>query len=168
MTKLTLVALLTAVLAVPTAGAQNTIKKAEHDELAFVPSGDPAMERAFGKARATLDNFLRMASAPAPGTSDYSVKVAVSDGKRTEYFWVSDFEWNGEKFSGTLANEPRMVKVYKNGQRFDFPRKLIVDWTYIDGSKKKMAGNFTACALLTRETPEDARKFREKFGLDCD
>jgi len=164
----TILALLSAVLAIPNAGAQTPIKKAERDELSFVPSDDPAMERAFGKARATLDKFLQMASAPAPGTSDYAVKVAVSDGKRTEYFWVSEFERSGDKFSGRLANEPRIVKKYKNGQRFEFPRNLIVDWTYIDASKKKMFGNFTACALLTREPPEEARKFRARFGLDCD
>jgi uncharacterized protein YegJ (DUF2314 family) len=166
--RFTLMALLSAVLAIPNAGAQTPIKKAERDELFFVPTADPAMERAFGKARATLDNFLRMASAPAPGTSDYSVKVALSEGKNTEYFWVSDFERSGEKFTGRLANEPRIVKKYKSGQRFEFPRNLIVDWTYIDASRKKMFGNFTACALLTREPPEEARKFRERFGLDCD
>jgi uncharacterized protein YegJ (DUF2314 family) len=164
----TVLALLAAALAIPNAGAQTPIKKAERDELSFVPSDDPAMGRAFGKARTTLDNFLRLASAPAPGTSDYSVKVAVSDGKNTEYFWVSDFERSGEKFTGRLANEPRIVKKYKNGQKFEFPRNLIVDWTYIDASKRKMFGNFTACALLTKEPPEEARKFRERFGLDCD
>lgn len=166
--RFTVLTLLAAALAIPNAGAQTPIKKAERDELFFVPTADPAMERAFGKARSTLDNFLRLASAPAPGTSDYSVKVALSDGKNTEYFWVSDFERSGEKFSGRLANEPRMVKKYKNGQRFEFPRNLIVDWTYIDASKRKMFGNFTACALLTKEPPEEARKFRERFGLDCD
>lgn len=169
MTKLfTVAALLFAAIALPSAIAQTPLKKAERDELFFVPTADPAMERAFGKARATLDNFFRLASDPAPGTSDYSVKVAVSDGKSTEYFWVSDFERSGEKFTGTLANEPRIVKKFKNGQRFEFPRNLIVDWTYLDASKRKMFGNFTACALLTRESPEEARKFRERFGLDCD
>lgn len=166
--RFTAMALLSAVLAIPHAGAQNPIKKAERDELFFVPTADPAMERAFGKARSTLDNFLRLASAPAPGTSDYSVKVAVSEGKNTEYFWVSDFERSGEKFIGRLANEPQIVKKFKNGQKFEFPRNQIVDWTYIDASKRKMFGNFTACALLTREPPEEARKFRERFGLDCD
>jgi len=166
--RFTPLALVFAALAIPAAAGQTPIKKAEHDEIFMVPTADPAMERAFGKARSTLDNFLRMAAAPAPGTSDYSVKVAVTDGKNTEYFWVSDFERRGEQFAGTLANEPRMVKKFKNGQRFDFSRNLIVDWTYIDASKRKMFGNFTACALLTKEAPEEARKFREHFGLDCD
>ncbi|KQZ42225.1 YegJ family protein [Duganella sp. Root1480D1] len=167
-TRFTVFALLFAALSAPTAGAETPIKKAERDDIFMVPTADPAMERAFGKARSTLDNFLRMASSPAPGTSDYSVKVAVTDGKNTEYFWVRDFERKGEKFAGTLANEPRMVKKFKNGQRFDFSRNLIVDWTYIDASKRKTFGNFTACALLTREPPQEARKFREQFGLDCD
>jgi uncharacterized protein YegJ (DUF2314 family) len=164
----TTLALLFAALAISSADAQTTIEKAERDELAFMQSDDPSMKRAFEKARATLDNFLRIASAPAPGTSSYALKVKVSDGQSTEYFWVSDFERSGNQFTGTLANEPRMVKKFKNGQRIQFGRNKIVDWTYIDASRKKMLGNFTACALLTKETPDEARKFRQMYGLDCD
>jgi len=31
-----------------------------------------------------------------------------------------------------------------------------------------MMGNFTACALLTRETPESAAAFKARYGLVCD
>ncbi|HEY0588664.1 MAG TPA: hypothetical protein VGD52_21200 [Pseudoduganella sp.] len=43
--RLTVLALLAAALAIPNAGAQTPIKKAERDELSFVPSDDPAMGR---------------------------------------------------------------------------------------------------------------------------
>lgn len=112
-------------------------------------------------------HVLRAAANPAPGTEDYALKVAVSEGNTTEYFWISDFERAGDGFTGELANEPRLVKKFRNGQRISFSRRLIVDWMYID-ARGRMLGNFTGCALLTKEPPAEARKFREAYGLQCD
>ena len=163
----TVLVTLLAALAIPAAHAGNLVEKAQRDEVFSMSREDAAMKRAFGKARATFDQFLRAAAAPAPGTSDYAVKVAVTEGGNTEYFWVGDFARSGEQFSGNLANEPRLVKKYRHGQRIAFRRDQIVDWIYMDASRK-MIGNFTACARLAKESPEDARKFRETYGLDCD
>ena len=125
------------------------------------------MKQSFERARATLDEFLRLAAAPREGTSSYSLKVAVSDGRSTEYFWVNRFSRTGDTFSGHLGNEPRLVKKYKFDERFSFRREQIVDWTYIDSKNSRMLGNFTACALLTKEPPEQAKTFMERYGLSC-
>jgi uncharacterized protein YegJ (DUF2314 family) len=53
------------------------------------------------------------------------------------------------------------------GQRYAFSRSRVVDWTYIDTTKKKMVGNFTLCALLTKEPREQAEATRRRFKLDC-
>lgn len=126
------------------------------------------MRRAFEKARATLDAFFREAASPRPGTSSYSIKVAVSDGKSTEYFWVNRFQGNGTTYSGHLGNEPRIVKKYKFGERFEFHRDQIVDWTYFDEEKRRMFGNFTACALLSKEPLAQAEEFKKRYGLTCE
>lgn len=42
-------------------------------------SKDPAMARAFERARATLEEFFRVAASPREGTSRYEIKVPVSD-----------------------------------------------------------------------------------------
>ena len=161
--------MLAAVLVHAAAQAQSLVERAQKDELAFMAAEEPAMRKAFERARATLEDFLKAATQPAPGTTGYAVKVAVTEGKNTEYFWVSPFICgNGARCEGVLANEPRMVKKYKNGERFSFERNLIVDWTFLDPTKKRMAGNFTACALLTKEPPEQATKFIAQYGLQCD
>ena len=129
---------------------------------------DPAMRAAFAKAAATLDEFLAKAAAPQAGTSNYALKVAISDGRDTEYFWVSDFSNEGDRFSGTLKNEPRVVKKYKSGERIQFSKAQITDWMYIDGAKRRMMGNFTACALLTEEPPAQAQAFKKRYGLQCE
>jgi uncharacterized protein YegJ (DUF2314 family) len=68
---------------------QSISERAANDKVAFVESGDPAMTRAFEKARATLDEFFVLAKSPREGTEGHSIKVALSDDKSTEYFWAS-------------------------------------------------------------------------------
>ena len=160
--------LLPAIILALAACERSAIDRAERDEITHMSSEEPAMRKAFEQARGSLDDFLRAAASPREGTSDYAIKVAVSDERNTEYFWVSGFTNNGDVFMGTLANEPRLVKRYKLGERFQFERKQIVDWTYIDNRANRMMGNFTACALLTREPPAQAEAFRQKYGLHCE
>ena len=155
-------------LASPPSGAQTIVEKAERGEIAHMAREEPAMRRAFEKARTTLDTFLKEASAPREGTSSYALKVAISDGRNTEYYWVNRFSNNGPNFVGHLGNDPRMVKKYKFDERFQFDREQIVDWTYIDTKSRRMVGNFTACALLTKETPAQAEEFKRRYGLVCE
>lgn len=125
------------------------------------------MRKAFEQARATLPEFFRIAKAPPPGTTNYALKVAISDGRNTEYFWVNQFTETTNGFSGVLNNEPRLVKTYAFGERITFRRSQIVDWTYVDKTARKMHGNFTACALLTKEPPAEAEAFKRQVGLSC-
>jgi uncharacterized protein YegJ (DUF2314 family) len=61
-----------------------------------------------------------------------------------------------------------MIRSVKKGQSYSFAKTEIVDWTYIDKSKKKVVGNFTTCALLTKEPPGVAESIRKQYGLECD
>lgn len=148
--------------------AQTAVERAKSDELVFMADDEPAMKKAFAQARATLDEFLRKAKAPPAGTFGYALKVGIRDGDDVEYFWVGDFAQTGRGFVGTIDNEPRMVKTVRYGQRYSFPRADIVDWTYIDKKARRMMGNFTVCALLTKEPPAEAEETRKRFGLRCE
>ena len=147
---------------------QTVLDKAQKDELSFVPKDDPAMARAFERARASLDQFLVLLRGAPPYMRSPGVKVGISDGDRVEYFWISNVVQNGEKFSGLINNQPRSVKSVRMGQNYEFGRSQIVDWTFVDTRSNKMIGNYTACALLTREPPDQAAAFRRQYGLDCD
>src|SRR5262245_2989953 len=160
--------LLPAIVLTLAACERSTIERAERDEITHMSSEEPAMRKAFEQARSRLDDFLRLAASPQEGTSDYALKVPISDGRNTEYFWVTRFTNEGDAFTGYLGNEPRLVKRYKIGERFQFERKQVVDWTYIDNKTNRMMGNFTACALLTKEPPAQAEAFRQKYGLRCE
>lgn len=162
----TFIALLAAMFATA-ASAQSLVERAARDEVAHMASEEPVMQAAFSKARATLDDFLQKAAKPREGTSNYALKVAVSEGSNTEYFWVNRFAGDGDQFSGHLGNEPRIVKKYKFDERFTFKRSQIVDWTYLDQSANAMLGNFTACALLTKETAANAEAFKRRYRFKC-
>lgn len=148
--------------------AQSITERAERDEVTHMSQEEPAMREAFAKAKAKLAEFLPLASHPAAGTSGYALKVAIADGKHIEYFWVGNFINEGGRFTGVLNNEPRLVKKFKFGERFGFDQEQIVDWVYTDTNNRRMVGNFTACALLSKEPAEQAAAFQKKYGLQCE
>jgi uncharacterized protein YegJ (DUF2314 family) len=148
--------------------ALTAAESAKKDEIIRVPGDDAAMTAAFRRARASLDGFVRLLDAPPAGTESYAVKIRVSEGGFNEYFWIGNLKREGSRFSGTLNNTPRQVKSVQAGQVVRFGRDEIYDWTYVDRAQKRMMGNFTACALLTHESPESAAQFKQQYGLVCD
>jgi uncharacterized protein YegJ (DUF2314 family) len=151
----------------PPAFSQSFTEKAKKDSAVDMSDEDPAMQKAMERARAGLEDFLRKAGAPPPHTDQYSVKVRVSEGDNQEYLWVSNLKAQGDLWSGRIDNLP-MIRSVKKGQSYSFAKTEIVDWTYIDKSKKKVVGNFTTCALLTKEPPGVAESIQKQYGLDCD
>ena len=151
-----------------TVWAQSFEDRAKRDEVVDMPSTDPAMAAAFRKARATLEGFLAIAKNPSPNLTTLALKVRVRELASNEYFWVTPFRVEGEGFSGILNNEPRVVRNVKMGQTLRFKSSDVVDWMYYDTAQKRMYGNFTACALLTREPPKERAKAKEQYGLECD
>lgn len=146
---------------------QTIYEKAEKDLTVNMRREEPAMRNAMEKARLTLDEFLLKAKKPAPGTDAYAVKVGIPQGNDTEYFWINDFAVSGQRFTGAINNQPEIVTSVKLGQRYSFDRGQIVDWVYVDVKKHKMYGNFTACALLTKEPASEAEELKRHYGLDC-
>jgi uncharacterized protein YegJ (DUF2314 family) len=148
--------------------AQGRAARAKTDD-ASAPKIDPAMEIAFSKARASLDQFLELARVPPAHLRGFALKVSITEEPDVvEYFWINDFSENGDSFSGKINNRPLYVKRVRSGRIHQFKRPDIVDWTYIDTATRTVHGNFTACALLAKKPADLAAELREKFGLTCD
>jgi uncharacterized protein YegJ (DUF2314 family) len=147
--------------------SQSFTDKAKKDSAVDVSDEDPAMQKAMERARTGLEDFLRKAGSPPPNTDQYSVKVRVSEGDKQEYLWVSNLKGQGDLWSGRIDNLP-IIRSVKKGQSYSFAKTEIVDWTYIDRDKKKVVGNFTTCALLTKEPPDVAQSIQRQYGLECD
>ncbi len=144
-----------------------TAAPAERDEgdVVLVGEHDPEMIAAIKKARASLDEFLKLAAAPPPGTSGFKLKVMVKDGNDTEHFWVSPFQVTALGLQGTLANEARVVRTVQFGQLIRFTRAEISDWGYVRNGRQ--VGSFTVCALFPRMPKEQADYYRRNHGFDC-
>jgi uncharacterized protein YegJ (DUF2314 family) len=147
--------------------AGTLVERARRDETAKVAKDDPDMAAAFRKARDTLPEFLALARSPRPTMTQLAVKIGIPDGDdHTEFFWLSPFEPRSGKYVGRINNTPRAVKTVKFGQIVEFSEDEIVDWLYTENGN--MRGNFTACALLKREPPDQAEALRKDVGLTCD
>ncbi len=155
------------------AALQERQKKAREEEakqqndVVEINDRDPAMRAAFKQAQATLDEFLKVAAAKNPNHNYVAMRVAVTEGKRKEYLWISPFEVDGNGFKGTLDNVARKLKRVQIGQVVHFQRKDVVDWMYTDAVKRTMHGNYTTCAQLAKAPPEEALQLKRSFGLDC-
>ena len=142
------------------------LEKAVRDEVTSVAADDPTMAAAMSKARSTLPEFLTLAQKPPPGTGRFTVKVAVRDGTKVEYFWIDPFTQTQETFSGEINNTPRSVRNVALGDKITFAKHEIVDWMYMEGSI--MQGNYTARALLKNAPEHEREAFRKRYGLDLD
>ena len=156
------------------AQAQGIPQKAAKDDVVFTAKNDPAMQKAYRQARATLDDFLRKAAQPAAGTTAYAVKVGIQQDGQTEYFWIADIAPAGKasdgaaQYAGRINNAPRIVTHVRNGQPYTFSKNEIVDWTYLEEKGPITHGNFTACALLSKRPRAEKLAMQRQYGLRCD
>jgi uncharacterized protein YegJ (DUF2314 family) len=140
--------------------------KARRDEVVTFEKNDPDMAAAFRKARETLPQFLALVRARDTTVSKLAVKIAIPAGDDDEYFWLTQVGEHGNKYVGRINNTPRAAKQVSFGQVVQFSEAEIVDWLYMENGK--MRGNFTACAMLKREPPDQAEAMRKRFGLSCE
>lgn len=147
------------------AAAQSALERSQRDEIIRVEKNDPEMASAIRQARATLPTFLQLARARRPTISTMALKVGVREGNDVEYFWINPFEQAGRIYAGNINNRPRTVMSVKYRDVILFRESEIVDWTYTESGRSY--GNYTACALLRRDSPADRERFQQKYGLDC-
>jgi uncharacterized protein YegJ (DUF2314 family) len=143
-------------------------EKPAPDRLVHLADADPAMRAAFDKAYATLDSFIAKAKGPSSGASTFAIKVSIRDGSDMEHMWLNELTFVDDRLSGRINNQPRIVGTVEYGQTYAFSKEQVVDWMYRDEASGRTMGNFTACALLTREPPARAEAFKRQYGLACD
>lgn len=146
----------------------SVLERAERDDVVSVAHADPAVQRAFERARASLPGFLEHLRRPPANLEAFAVKVPLRAEGVTEYVWLNDPQQHAGSIAGTVANAPRQVATVREGQRIRVPLEDVVDWTYFDRGAQRMHGNFTGCALLAHEPAEQAAEFRRAYGLRCD
>jgi uncharacterized protein YegJ (DUF2314 family) len=141
-------------------------KKQPVDKVTYVAPDDPRMKAAIEKARSNVNTFIAALQSPKPGQSGFSVKMAFIEGDNTEHMWLTPVRYDGQKFHGTINNEPEKIKSVKLGQKVSIEPSQISDWMYLEN--RKLKGGETIRALRDAMTPAERADFDKSvpFVLD--
>jgi uncharacterized protein YegJ (DUF2314 family) len=157
------------VTASSTSFAQGALDRAKRSETTSIDADDPLMRAAYSRALASLPEFLRMLDQAPPHLDVMAIKLGIpAPGGQSEFFWISSVRREGSGFKGVIGNRPNFATHVSMGDEIRFTQQQIVDWTYRDKRTGQMHGNFTGCAILSRETPAEQKRFRDAIGLRCD
>jgi uncharacterized protein YegJ (DUF2314 family) len=111
-----------------------------------ISGDDPRMKAAVEEARQRWAEFVEAFQRRHPNHESFSVKLPITDGKNTEFIWVSVEAIEGDQIVGDLANEPVDLRFMKLGSRVRGSVADLNDWAYI--SDGEMVGGFTSRVLM--------------------
>lgn len=132
------------------------------DQIILFEEDDPAMNTAIHQARESLEGFFSHTTKHADKTA-LKVAFPTSSGG-LEHIWVDNSARNGDRFTGTLANEPDDLGAWRNGSEVTFNHDQISDWGInIDG---RGYGYFTVRVMLPRLDKESAAGLRAWLSED--
>lgn len=153
----------------PSAKTETKKEAAKKDEVVELNPDDPAVKAAVKKAQATFDDFIKTVSVqpPNPNIGNIAVRVALREGKKVEYVWLTPFTILKNGYKGRINAVPTIVKRYQFTQQVPFKREDVVDWMYTEADTKIMRGNFTTCAQLATAPESDVKEMKRLYGLDC-
>jgi uncharacterized protein YegJ (DUF2314 family) len=136
------------------------------DQVCHVSAEDRAMLAAIAHAQDTLDQFLTQAKNPPPGSSNFKLRVMVSEEDRVEHLWFTPFKEVPGDFAGVLANEPTHFKSMQQGAVYGFRKEQITDWGYVQDGKQK--GSLTICVLFQNMDKATVDRYKKDHGFECD
>jgi uncharacterized protein YegJ (DUF2314 family) len=127
------------------------------DRVTKVADDDPRMNAAMDKARASVNEFIAALESPRPGQTDFTVKMAFSDGSNTEHMWLAPVTYDGKAFHGAVSNDPTSVNNVRMGQQVEVSPSKISDWMYLDHGK--VVGGQTLRVLRDTLGPKERADF---------
>src|SRR5512147_427379 len=87
------------------------------DRIIRVKTEDAEMNAAIEEAKRMLPIFWKAFDNPASDESEFSLKIAISDGNETEHFWVEQIRRDKDGTVGVVANEAQLVSNTRFGQQ---------------------------------------------------
>jgi uncharacterized protein YegJ (DUF2314 family) len=136
--------------------------RAADDQVISVSTEDSEMNAAIKTARDTLPSFWKTFAGPKHDETDFFLKVALTDGKETEHFWIGDLKIANGGITGVIWNYPELISNVKYGQSIAIDEKRISDWKFQRGGK--IIGGYTIAVLLKHLPKDEAAEFRKQLG----
>ena len=101
-------------------------KSGKGDPVYNFAQNDHEMNEAIGKARQTITLFINALKMPDKKKTCI-LKIPIDNEGRLEHIWIDEVTYDGQKFSGKLANNPISPK-YKIGDKVTIDKDKISDW----------------------------------------
>jgi uncharacterized protein YegJ (DUF2314 family) len=140
------------------------VKRETNPTVEFYGKGDVEMNAAIADARKTVEKFIAAWQSPKTGQVSFFVKAGFVDGKKVEHMWLSQVQYDGTQFTGTVANEPLDLKNVKLGDSRTVLRDMISDWMFVENGH--LVGGYTLRVERKHMTEEERAKIDELFTVD--
>ena len=146
----------------------------ERHETLNAPYQAAEMEVAVQKARSTLKGFIGILESGQG--EDFSVKVGISDGDRTENIWLTNIVYSRGEFVGLVGDDPGLIEGVAKGQEYRAEEEKVVDWLFTrslpapEGDpnpeipETRIYGGYTTRVLLPNMDPVEAEVLRLQFA----
>lgn len=114
-----------------------------------LPENDPELAAAAAEAKRRWPEFVRAYQEQRADTRDFAVKFTFAEGGQTESMWVTVISLDARQISGTLANDPVLVRNLRQGSRVQRKVSEITDWMYFRNDS--LVGGYSVQVILNRE-----------------
>lgn len=147
------------------------IKESGDGEKVYYYEGeqDKVMNAAIEQAKASFSNFEKAFEENRKSKKyiDFSVKQSfpVKAGGN-EHMWITNIEYDGKAYYGTLANTPLEDVGFQMGDEITIDKNMISDWMYTDKSTNKTYGAYTLKVMRDSMTDVEKAAFDEEAGYD--
>lgn len=153
--------LLPAIILLGLGGYLASNKVSVEDNTIMVAEDDQEMVASQDLAKASLDKYFAYLATNPSGVSTANIKVGIQGDAYIEQIWVSSAKsTDGENFIGFLGNDPEQLSGLKAGEKVDFVKGQITDWSFIKDGKGY--GFYSVRALLPK-LPETEAEGLKKF-----
>lgn len=143
-----------------------SLENAGEAEASAKKAEEAKQKAAADKARSTVETLITALKAPQPNQASFQVKKAFDEAGTTEHIWLSDISLEGESFTGTVGNDPQLVKNVKFGQKATVAKSEISDWMFIDNGK--LSGGYSIRAMRETMTPAERNAFDQTLPFKID
>ncbi|MCA6114793.1 DUF2314 domain-containing protein [Bradyrhizobium sp. WSM 1738] len=147
-----------AMLGVP----KSELRAQDRSPIVDINSGNPEMNAAIAKARAT-PTFWASYEAPKSSETGHSLKVRFPTPRNSgEHIWMADVKKIADgRYSGKFANTPRDLPDKKAGEVAEFKEADISDWMFLRNGK--IVGGETIRPMLKLLPKPDADALRARL-----
>lgn len=141
--------------------ASPAIASADRAPVIRYSDGHARMTAAQASARQHLAQFLAHVLDEDGAASDgAAVKIAIpTAGGGQEVIWVSPFARRGETYLGILADEPKSIDGYHQGDLISFDSAQVRDWSFF-GEDGRMYGSYTTRVIMAQLDPAQAERIQ--------